>query len=60
MQIVGFYSYQQMTPKEQDNLLKIWIPIEVLPNEGGLGVTRLPLKEMGYDTIRKMVVSNLN
>ena len=50
-----------MTPKEQNNLLKIWIPIEVLPNEGGLGVyPGSHLKKWDYDTVKRMVVSNLN
>lgn len=49
-----FTHTNKMTPKEQDNLLKIWIPIEVLPNEGGLGVyPGSHLKKWDYDTIKK-------
>ena len=49
-----FKHTNKMTNEAQKNLLKVWIPIEVFPNEGGLGVyPGSHLKTWNYDTIKK-------
>ena len=49
-----FTHTNKMTNEEQKNLLKVWIPVEVLPNEGGLGVyPGSHLRTWEYDTIKK-------